>query len=291
MPTITESNESTGLERSFGAQSDQQNRVEIVRFNPDETGIANDRVALGLSSFVLGTQDVANADLFCQRIQCARDVDNPLVFRVTATFVSNEFDPGPDGDGASVQDWNLTAQAKPKDVYRLPDTTTKPEGGNIDPNATTVTDIGGKAIDRKGQKTSVLSVNPVVNVTVRREVSIGTPGNYIESVLAAVGTRNRGTFLGAEKGRLLLTGLSTRRVSTNLSTKTYDITFSFVYDEEFHLVQVAQSSSLRASGVAFGKDESSGTGPSDYAENAFKVRYEQPFPTLANFGALGIDIK
>ena len=236
MPTITESNESTGLERSFGAQSDQQNRVEIVRFNPDETGIANDRVALGLSSFVLGTQDVANADLFCQRIQCARDVDNPLVFRVTATFVSNEFDPGPDGDGASVQDWNLTAQAKPKDVYRLPDTTTKPEGGNIDPNATTVTDIG-------------------------------------------------------EKGRLLLTGLSTRRVSTNLSTKTYDITFSFVYDEEFHLVQVAQSSSLRASGVAFGKDESSGTGPSDYAENAFKVRYEQPFPTLANFGALGIDIK
>ena len=293
MPTVDTSNESTGLTRSFGAQSDQQNRVEVVTFTANEqaSGLANDRVALATSSFLLGTQDSANADLFCQSITSTRDFDNPLVFRVTATFVSNEFDPGGGGsDGPTVQDWNLSAQAKPKDVFRLPETASVPEGGEIDtPNPEE--DIEGEAVDRKGQKTSIVSVQPVLSVTVRREVQTNSPGNYIETVLQAVGTRNKGRFLGAEKGKLLLTGLSTRRVSTNDSTKTYDVTFTFVFDEEFHCVQVAKDSSLRSSGVQFGKDVPSATGAASYLEKAFPVYYVQPFKTLANFNALGIDIK
>ena len=94
-------------------------------------------------------------------------------------------------------------------------------------------------------------------------------------------------LLGAEAGKLLLTGLSTRRVSTQDSTKTYDITFTFVYDNEFHCVQVAKDSSLRSSGVQFGKD----VGEPSYNEKAFPVFYVQPFKTQANFNALGIDIK
>ena len=288
MPTVETSNESTGLTRSFGAQTDQQNRVEIVTFSATEqaAGVAIDKVALATSSFELGQPDANNTDLFCQSIAATRDEDNPLVFRVVGTFVSNEFDPVGGDPGPTVQDWNLSAQAKPKDVFRLPETTQTPTQGNVDsPNPET--DIGGEAIDRKGQKTSIVDVQPVVTVTVRREVQINSPGNYIEGVLEAVGTRNKGRFLGAEAGKLLLTGLTTRRVSTQDSTKTYDITFTFVYDNEFHCVQVAKDSSLRSSGVQFGKDVSQ---PS-YNEKAFPVFYVQPFKTLANFNALGIDIK
>ena len=294
MPTITTSSESTGLTRSFGSKSDQQNRVEIVTFSESEqaAGVAIDKVALATSSFELGVADANNTDLFCQSIAATRDADNPRVFRVVGTFVSNEFDPGLGGGdaGPAVQDWNLSAQAKPKDVFRLPATAETPKGGNVaTPNPEK--DIGGEAIDRKGQKTSVVDVQPVITVTVRREVQIETPGNYIESVIEAVGTRNKGLFLGAEAGKLLLSGLSTRRVSTQDSTKTYDITFTFVYDNEFHCVQVAKDSSLRPSGVQFGKDVPSAAGSASYTEKAFPVFYVQPFKKQANFNALGIDIR
>ena len=89
MPTVETSNESTGLTRSFGAKSDQQNRVEIVTFSATEqaAGVAVDKVALATSSFELGQPDANNTDLFCQSIAATRDEDNPLVFRVVGTFV------------------------------------------------------------------------------------------------------------------------------------------------------------------------------------------------------------
>ena len=293
MPTVTESSESTGRVSSFGGASDSQTRIEIVEFASTEVNIAVDKIAEAYSSFELGTPDIRNTDLFCQTINTERDSDNPLVFRVTATFVSNQFDvPDTSGNQAVVQDWNLSAQAKPKLVYRLPQTTDKPESGNP-----TDADIKGTPVDRKGQKVSIVDINPTVSVTVRREVSIDKPGNYIEGVLQAVGSRNRKQFLGAASGKLLLTGLSTRRVTTNESTKTYDVTFTFVFDDEFHMEQVAESTSERQSGVKLGKDDTNNNCPTgtpgqeNYCEHAFKVKYVQPFTTLANFGALGIDIR
>lgn len=298
MPTVTESKDSTGLKESFGGSTTSKTRVKIVQFTADEVNIATDVSASFYSGFVLGVPDSEMPNLYCQNVDTLRDTDNPMVFRVTATFAANQFDGGGDGPdigGAVFQDWNVSSKAVPKLVYRLPGTTQIPQFGDPDPNLD-LQDIEGTPYDIKGERKSVLDVQPQVSVTVRREVSISSPGNYIASVLSAVGTRNSRVFLGASVGQLLLSNISTRRVVTNQSTKTYDITFSFVFDREYHLAQVATNTDKRPGGILLGKDDEDldcpnpSTSP-NYCEHAYPVTYVQPFPNKFNFGSLGINIR
>ncbi len=298
MVTASESKESTGLQQSFGGATSSKTRIKLVEFDSTEIAVATDINASFHSGFTLGNPDADLPNLYCQNINTARDTENPLLFRVTATFAANQFDggEGPETGGAVFPIWNVTSKATPKLVYRLPGTTQVPSRGDPDPNLD-LQDIEGEPFDVKGERKSVLDVQPQISVTVRREVSINAPGNYISTVLSAVGKRNQGRFLGAFEGQLLLTNITTRRVVTNQSTKTYDITFTFVFDREYHLAQVAVNTDKRPSGISLGKDDNALGCPTpsadlpNYCEHAYPVTYVQPFPDKFNFGGLGINIR
>ena len=76
------------------------------------------------------------------------------------------------------------------------------------------------------------------------------------------------------------------KISGSGAQTLVSVQHQFDYDDEAHLVQVAESTDLRPSGVQLGKD----VGASAYSLNAFKVAFVQPFPSTSNFTALGIDI-
>lgn len=285
MTEIRETKDSTGYQVNFSGDALQLTRVFDVVFRESDadSGRARDDVAISVVNNNVGPlghphpyMPTAYAETFnCRRVDGSR-----TVFRVTITYKGNVFD-GPPDDPAAGQTFSLSSTVVAKDVYRVGGTV--PQGGNPSSGAA---DIGGTAIDILGTPTSIAVVRSTVTVNMTATVDLGSPGNYIAGIQGLIGTRNNGLFLGAAAGNLLYKGASVNKISGTGAQTLVSVQHTFDYDDEAHLVQVAESTDLRPSGVQLGKD----VGVSAYSLNAYKVAYVQPFPSTSNFTALGIDI-
>lgn len=282
MASVTESIDSTGFRQNFTGDALEVRREFNVQFTAEEVaeGTNIDIVAQGLIPVVLGQVHPTVNNAFCETIECRKQSESNTVFRVIAIYKGNTFAP-PDGGGGdeSNQTFTLSAKAVPKLVYRI-DATVPTDGTPND------ADIGGTAIDVNGKPTSIVAVESVVTVNMSLTVDTSSPGNYISGIQTLVGSRNKSTFLGASKGRLLYTGATVAKVSGSGANSIFKVSHSFAFDSEFHCKQVAESTDVRPSGVQLGKD----VGNSTYEKNAFKVLFKQPFTNFSDFNALGIDI-
>jgi hypothetical protein len=285
MTTVQESKESTGYQVNFTGDALQLTRVFDVIFTEADadSGRARDDVAIrqvATEVGPLGHPHPFMSTAFAETFNCRRADQSRTVFRVTITYKGNQFD-GPPDDPAEGQTFSMSSTVVAKDVYRVG--ADVPSGGNPDSSAP---DIGGTAIDILGTPTSIAVVRSTVTVNMTGTVDLGAPGNYIAGIQGLIGTRNKGSFLGAAEGNLLYKGASVNKISGSGAQTLVSVQHTFDYDSEAHLVQVAESTDLRPSGVQLGKD----VGVSAFKLNAYKVAYVQPFPTTSNFNALGINI-
>jgi len=140
--------------------------------------------------------------------------------------------------------------------------------GNL--NAPSESDIGGTAVDSRGTPVSVPI--PVQELTVTNYRS----DNNASAIRGALGKRNQSAWLGAAAGYVLFTGATARRVSPT----RYEVTYKFAFDALAHLRQVC--------GKDADGDPLLGSLNADGHANASKVYWRQPFPTVTDFGAMGI---
>tara|TARA_Y100001937_G_scaffold123909_1_gene187677 strand:- start:5574 stop:6437 length:864 start_codon:yes stop_codon:yes gene_type:complete len=285
MTEIQETKDSTGYQVNFTGDALQLTRVFDVVFRQSDadSGRARDDVAISLITQRIGPLGHPHPFMptaFAETFNCRRVDGTTRVFKVTITYKGNQFD-GPPDDPATGQTFSLSSTVVAKDVYRVGGTV--PKGGNPSSGAA---DIGGTAIDILGTPTSIAVVRSTVTVNMTGTVDLGAPGNYIAGIQGLIGTRNNGTFLGAAPGNLLYKGASVNKISGSGAQTLVSVQHTFDYDDEAHLVQVAESTDLRPSGVQLGKD----VGVSAYKLNAFKVAFVQPFPSTSNFSKLGINI-
>jgi hypothetical protein len=281
---IQETKDSTGYQVNFTGDALQLTRVfdVVFRTTDADAGRARDDVAISLITQRVGPLGHPHPFMptaFAETFNCRRVDGSTRVFRVTITYKGNVFD-GPPDDPAAGQTFSLSSTVVAKDVYRVGGTI--PQGGN--PSGSP--DIGGTAIDILGTPTSIAVVRSTVTVNMTGTVDLGAPGNYIAGIQGLIGTRNNALFLGAAPGNLLYKGASVNKISGSGAQTLVSVQHTFDYDDEAHLVQVAESTDLRPSGVQLGKD----VGVSAYSLNAYKVAFVQPFPTTSNFKALGINI-
>jgi len=179
-------------------------------------------------------------------------------------------------DGFVAIEYSLSGE--PVDIWRTG--ATMPTGGDID--NPTDTDIGGTKVDSGGEPISTF-VN-IARVTVRNVV-IGRP----TPPLSQVNTRNNANFaIGPytfPAKTLLFTGVTISRVGVG----TYETVYSFAYDADFHLRQIATRDPATG-GVRLGAkaDTCTGTPTSADAGFALCVYLRQPFPSTSAFSSLGI---
>jgi hypothetical protein len=125
------------------------------------------------------------------------------------------------------------------------------------------TDIGGTKVDSAGEPVSQFRVRSNVQIT---RVLTTAP---FSSIWGAIGTRNNASFEGAATGTLLFTGA---KVAT-LDSCRYEVTYTFISDEWYHMVQ-------RPRREADGKVEL------NTDKQAAFVSFFQPFPSTSNFSTL-----
>ncbi len=282
MASVTESIESTGFRQNFTGDSLEVRREFDVVFTDAEVtqGSNVDSVAQTLVPVSLGQVHPTITNAFCETIECRKRSESNTIFRVVAIYKGNAFSPPDDGgDTDSNQTFTLSSKAVPKLVYRIG--ATVPQDGTPNDN-----DIGGTAIDINGKPTSIVAVESTVTVNMTLTIDTSSPGNYIAGIQGIIGSRNKDTFLGAAKGRLLYTGATVAKVSGSGANSIFKVAHSFAFDSEFHCKQVAESTDIRPSGVQLGKD----VGNATYEKNAFKVLFKQPFTEFDDFNVLGIDI-
>lgn len=170
-----------------------------------------------------------------------------------------------------------SVQGEPVDVWRV--NPTMPTGGNID--TPTETDIGGTKVDSGGEPISTF-VN-MARVTVRNVV-VGRP----TPPLSSINSRNSAAFAigpySFPARSLLFTGVQISRVGVS----TYEVVYSFAYDAQFHLRQVAQRlAETREVDVGALADTCTGSRTSGKAYAACVV-FKQPFPSTTAFSGLGL---
>ena len=141
-------------------------------------------------------------------------------------------------------------------------------------------DIAGNKYDSNGDPIS--HIVPQISITVRNVIT-GRP-NYT-AYKNLVGNRNNaainfgGSFttdLGI--GTTVFTGASTSRIATN----TYAVTWNFIWDEWFHLVQVPEMNPITNRPTY----DSTQSAPDTY--KADKVYWRQPFWQTGTFANLGM---
>ena len=276
-----------GIESDLLAQLTSATRTFTVINDPSgaEDPITNEFEALALVGIALGDPHPDNAVLTCVRYRAEREPDNDDVYRITYTYQTPEvIDPGgPDvGDGQEEfrQAVNLRFSQVPTKVWRVDD----PPSSAL--NYESTGDIGGRAIDVKGQLlTSTFKTIAVLDITMRVAVSITRSNNYISRLKDFVGKRNLGPFLGAEEGQLRYLGATTRRIQDNEYRQLYEVTHSIGYDQAFHQQQTVTP----LDGAEFGIQYQVSPG-NKYDRRAFPVEWFQPFPQLVSFNGLGINI-
>lgn len=170
-----------------------------------------------------------------------------------------------------------SVQGEPVDVWRV--NPTMPTGGSID--TPSETDIGGTKVDSGGDPISTF-VN-MARVTVRNVV-VGRP----TPPLSSINNRNSATFAigpySFPARTLLFTGVQISRVGVS----TYEVVYSFAYDAQFHLRQVAQRlAETREVDVGALADTCTGSRTAGKAYAACVV-FKQPFPSTTAFSGLGI---
>jgi hypothetical protein len=154
---------------------------------------------------------------------------------------------------------------------------TFPTNGNAPGLAT---DISGNKIDSNGDPIS--HIIPQISITVRN-VIIGRP-NYT-AYKNLVGCRNDAleNFGAAFStnlaiGTTVFTGASTSRIATN----TYSVTWNFIWDEWYHLVQVPEINPITNRPTY----DSTVVAPNTY--KADKVYWRQPFWQTGSFASLSM---
>jgi hypothetical protein len=203
------------------------------------------------------------------------------VWEATVNFDSNVGDPTTtpvDQKNEGQQGFTaveLSVQGEPVDIWRTG--ATMPTGSNID--SPTDTDIGGTKVDSGGEPISTF-VN-IARITYR-QVVVGRP----TVPLAAINTRNSASYsVGAYSfaaRTLLFTGCSVSRVGVS----TYEIVYTFAYDANFHLRQIAtRMPDTREVQVGAKADTCGSTPTSSDKAYALCVYWRQPFPSTGAFAS------
>lgn len=135
-----------------------------------------------------------------------------------------------------------------------------PEGEDQDPEV----DIRGESIDPGGNPTSVIRKIQELTLTetIEGEPDFGRFGTFRFA-------RNSVEFLGARPGRVLYRGASVRRTGVEV----YQVSHSFIDDEQFHLVQQPLV-------------DQEGKPLLDDQKNARLVYFIQPFETLLDLNGI-----
>jgi len=172
-----------------------------------------------------------------------------------------------------------SVQGEPVDIWR--------SGATAPANKSTPadTDIGGTKVDSGGEPIS--SFNNVARVTVRN-VIVGRP----TPPLGFINRRNSNGFAigpySFDAHTVLFTGCNISRVGSS----TYEIVYSFAYDEKFHLRQIAKKSAENGEVVKSAKADTCGgtptAPPSGQTSHASCVFWRQPFPDTATFPPSGM---
>lgn len=232
----------------------------------------------------LGDRHPSFIGLFCTSLNVRRVANHPGLYEVTVNYAPTTNSPGgpdsgggPDSEGdVFQQSIQLNYRGKFEKLWRVDAniSATPYTGGD------TGEDIGGTPMDTFGEvERTTLIVKPQLQVTLQRNVDIGRNDNYLSRMQNFVGSRNNARFLGADKGKLLFLGATSRRVRDEL----YEISLSFEFDPAKHQEQAPQP------GVGlFGKKI---TTSGDYKDRAFPVYWIQPYPKLMNFNSLGINLR
>jgi hypothetical protein len=146
------------------------------------------------------------------------------------------------------------------------------------------TDISGTKVDSGGEP--ITYFNNVAKVTVRNVVA-GRPTPPV----GFINNRNSASFTigpySFPADTLLFTGCSITRVGP----ATYEIVYSFVYDNGYHLRQIAKRGP-DGQVIKGKKTDSCGSAPTTVPDgemsNALCVFFRQPFPTTSAFSGIGI---
>lgn len=134
-------------------------------------------------------------------------------------------------------------------------------------------DILGKPIDSKGQPGSIFRKKQILEITEH------VAGQFTAaSTFGFVGRRNNATFLGAQTGRLVFTGVTS---SARLDTNLFSITFGMVWDEFFHMLQ---RTTVNGDGDVIARRINPANVNSPCV--AQTVYWDQPFPDTANFDSI-----
>mgnify|MGYP003339789127 CR=1 FL=1 len=198
-----------------------------------------------------------------------------------------------DTPGFTAIEMDISAAIVP--TYRV-DNYTLPTGGNID--APTEADIGGRPVDQGGEPIDAFV--SVMRFTVRNVQSGRPTSGAMSTILSMVNTRNSAAFsingFSAAAGKLLLTGVQVSRVKANV----YELTYSFAFDDDFHLRQmpkvdangkpqlaVLSSGSLTITDATVASVDAAATG-GIAPRYAYHVMWKQPFPGVSNFTSLSI---
>jgi len=220
--------------------------------------------------------------------QVAADIrqvdDGGYVYEGTVTFDSNlgsgstQLPDRPNETQEAFTAIEYSVQGEPVDVWRVG--ATIPSGSGSDNPADT--DIGGTKVDAGGEP--ITSFVNIARVTVRN-VNVGRP----TPPLSQVNTRNNANFsigpFSFPDRSLLFTGVQISRVATS----TYETVYSFAYDADLHLRQIA-SKSPHTQSVILGAKSDTCTGTPTSADQGFAlcVYLRQPFPATSSFSSLNM---
>ena len=207
-----------------------------------------------------------------------------FVWQATVTFDSQTGDNGAETVDNKVErevgftaiEYSLSGEGV--DVYRVGATAPASKSTPAD------TDIGGTKVDSGGEP--ITYFNNVAKVSVRNVIA-GRPSPPV----GFINKRNNAAFVigpySFPQDTLLFTGCSITRVGA----ATYEIVYQFVYDNGYHLRQIAKRGP-DGQVIKGKKTDSCGSAPTTVPDgevsNALCVFFRQPFKDTANFDAIGI---
>ena len=284
MATSTVSKESYGLSRN--AQNQWEGKV-VYTVVGEVADIPTAEAARAVAGVNVGSAHPQYAFMFCNEIDTNREADNNKVWKVVATFLYEAGGVNPTEPDLAT--WTLSSTAELDDAWRTdfknPDEV-EDDGDDADQ------DIGGTPIDIRGEPRSLLRLKATFNFEMTQAVDVSQRGNYIATIGKLAGMRNKGSFLGAEEGQLLYLGADTSVVGPTADQQgiLYKIVHKIAFDEFMHAIQRPDSiATTSGKQVSLGKHKELDNNNAFY-ENAYPVKWRQPFPTLFNFNALGIRV-
>jgi len=212
--------------------------------------------------------------------------DGGFVWEATVNFASQTGDNGTNVIDNKVEHEpgfiaiEYSAQGEPVDIWRAGATAPANKSNPAD------TDIGGTKVDSGGEPISTF--NNVARVTVRNVIT-GRP----TPPLGYINRRNSNSCTIGPYSFAAHTLLFTGCNITRTGSSTYEIVYSFAYDENFHLRQIAKKSAETGDVVKSAKSDTCGgtptAPPSGETSHASCVFWRQPFPNYIAFPPTGMN--